>query len=204
MSRKFGMLQASCDDFESPLIISRQFKRIGGFYLKWTLVTTSTSTATQEKRFCVHVHVLEFYYLKISINLITMSNDICFFYPSELLRHDRQGRLRNKFFYKKWKFRIMPKVMNIWNVEQSTMLLMQSFYIPVSPYESPRKDTIARWVKNTLTEPGVNTKVFSSQSCTSSASSNAENMGVDLDNILKLSCRRQKSTFRRFYSKNLE
>ena len=37
------------------------------------------------------------------INLITMSNDTCTFYPSELLTHDRQGRPRDKFIYKKLK-----------------------------------------------------------------------------------------------------
>ena len=30
----------------------------------------STSTATQEKRFPVHVHVLEFYYLKMSVSTL--------------------------------------------------------------------------------------------------------------------------------------
>ena len=52
-----------------------------------------------------------------------------------------------------------------------------------SPYGPPHKDTIARWVKNTLTQAGVNTDIFSSHSCRSSASSKANNMGVDLDNI---------------------
>ena len=37
------------------------------------------------------------------INLITMSNDTCIFYPSELLKHDQQGRQRDKIIYKKLK-----------------------------------------------------------------------------------------------------
>ena len=63
-SRKFGMLQTACDSIENPLIIFRQFKCVGSFHLKWILVTTSTLTATQEKRFCVHVHVPSFIILK--------------------------------------------------------------------------------------------------------------------------------------------
>ena len=35
------------------------------------------------------------------INLITMSNGTCISYPSELLKHDRQGRPRDKNIYKK-------------------------------------------------------------------------------------------------------
>lgn len=34
------------------------------------------------------------------INLIMMSNDMCIFYQSELLKHDRQGRTRDKTIYK--------------------------------------------------------------------------------------------------------
>ena len=36
------------------------------------------------------------------VTLITMSNDTCIFCPSEPLKHDRQGRPRDKFIYKKF------------------------------------------------------------------------------------------------------
>ena len=37
------------------------------------------------------------------ITLITMSNDTCIFYPSELLKHHQHGHPRHKFIYKKFK-----------------------------------------------------------------------------------------------------
>ena len=49
-----------------------------------------------------------FYGLRIStfttfdVNLITMSKDTCIFYPSELLKKDRQGRPRDKIIYQKF------------------------------------------------------------------------------------------------------
>ena len=58
-------------------------------------------------------------------------------------------------------------------------------FTTVRPYGPPHKDTLARWVKNTLTQAGVNTSNFSSHSCRSSASNKAD-MGVDLDTILKM------------------
>ena len=45
---------------------------------------------------------------------------------------------------------------------------------------------------------------FSSHSCRSSASSKADNMGVDFDNILKMGCWSRQLTFWKFYSKELE
>ena len=59
-------------------------------------------------------------------------------------------------------------------------------------------------MKNTLTQAVVNTNIFSSHSCRSSASSKANNMGVDLDNILKMGCWSRESLYWKFYSKELE
>ena len=73
-----------------------------------------------------------------------------------------------------------------------------------SPYGPPHKDTIARWVKNTLTQAGVNTNIFSSHSCRSSATSKVDNMDVGLDSILKTGWWSRQSTFCKFYSKELE
>ena len=67
------------------------------------------------------------------------------------------------------------------------------------------KDTIPRWVKNTLTKAGVNTNIFSSHSCRLCASSKTNNMGVDLDNILEMGYWSRQSTFRKLlYSRELE
>ena len=41
------------------------------------------------------------------VNLITMSNDTCIFYPSELLKHDRQERPRDKIIYKRFENSIL-------------------------------------------------------------------------------------------------
>ena len=70
-----------------------------------------------------------------------------------------------------------------------------SLFTTVSLYVLPRKDTSGRFVKNTLTQERVNTKSFSFFSCRSSVSSKADNMGVNLDTILKMGCWRRQSTF---------
>ena len=91
------------------------------------------------------------------------------------------------------------KCMAEYNVADTKFL-----FTTVSPYGPSHKDTIATWVKNTLTQAAVNTNFFSSHSCRSSASSKADNMGMDLDTILKMGCWCQQSTLRKFYSKELQ
>ena len=79
------------------------------------------------------------------------------------------------------------------NVAHTTFL-----FTTVSPYGPPHNR------HNSLTQTGVNTNIFSPHSCRSSASSKANNMSVDLDNILKMGCWSRESTFWKFYSKELE
>ena len=137
-----------------------------------------------------------------------MSKDTCIFYPSELLKHDQQGRPRDKIIYKKSENpKLCPmaatkeylKCRAEYNVAHTNFL-----FTTVSPYGLPHKDIIARWVKNTLAQTGVNAKNFSSHSCKSSVSSKADNMNVDLDTILKMGCWSRQLTFQKFYSKELE
>ena len=142
------------------------------------------------------------------INLITMSNDRCIFYPSELLKYDWQGRPRDNIIYKKFensKLCPMAATKEYLKCRAECKIAHAKFlFNTVSPYGQPHKDTIARWVKNTLARAGVNTNIFSSHSCRSSAINKADNMGVDLDAIQKMGCWSRQSTFRKFYSKELE
>ena len=93
-----------------------------------------------------------------------MSNDGCIFYASEFLKHDWQGRSRDKIIYKKFEnSKLCPmattkeylKHRTEYNVGHTNFL-----FTTVSPYGPPHKYTIARWFKNTLAQAGVNTKIF--------------------------------------------
>ena len=95
-----------------------------------------------------------------------------YFYSSELLKHDQQGRARDKFIYKKFensKLCAMAATKEYlkWRAEHN-VAHRKFLFTTASPYSSPHKGTIARWVKNTLSQVGVNTNIFSSHSCISS------------------------------------
>ena len=140
------------------------------------------------------------------VTLITLSNDTCIFYPSELLKHDRQGRPRDKFIYKKFKnSKLCPIAATkeyLKRRAECNVAYKKFLFTTISPYGPPHKDTIARWVTHTLTQAGVNTNI-SSHSCRSSASSKADNMSANLDTILRMGCWSRQSTFWKFYSKEL-
>ena len=98
-----------------------------------------------------------------------MSNDLCIFYPSELLKYDRQGRPRDKIIYKKFEnSKLCPMAATkeyLKRRAEYSVAHTKFLFTNVNPYGPPHKDTIARWVKNTLAQAGVNAKCFSSYSC---------------------------------------
>ena len=82
------------------------------------------------------------------VNLITVSNDTCIFYPSELLKHDRQGRSRDKFIYKKFEnSKLCPTAATKENLKRRAEYNVphtKFLFTTVSLYGQPHKDTIAR------------------------------------------------------------
>ena len=59
------------------------------------------------------------------------------------------------------------------------------FITQVRPFKPASKDTIARWIRETLSKAGIDTSVFSPNSARSAASSTAKKGRVPIDTILK-------------------
>ena len=64
-------------------------------------------------------------------------------------------------------------------------------------------DTLARWIKNTLAECGINTGEYSAHSCRAAATSTASLKGISLGTILKSASWAGDSTFKRYYLKEI-
>ena len=85
------------------------------------------------------------------ISLITMSNDTCIFYPYELLKHDRQGKPRDKTIYKKFEnSKLCPMAATKKYLKRRTeynAAHTEFLFTTLRPNGPPHKDTLARWVK---------------------------------------------------------
>ena len=71
------------------------------------------------------------------------------------------------------------------------------------PYHAATKDTLARWVKNTMSLSGVDTAAFRPHGCRSASSSIAKNSGVQLHTILHSGQWATESTFYKFYQRQI-
>ena len=77
------------------------------------------------------------------------------------------------------------------------------FITQVRPFKPASKDTIARWIRETLSKAGIDTSIFSPHSTRSIASSTAKKGCVSINTILKAEGWRNMKTFGRFYDKEI-
>ena len=69
------------------------------------------------------------------------------------------------------------------------------------PYQAVSEDTIRRWIKQVLSNSGIDTNVFSAYSTRSASVSAANSKGVPLDKILSAGGWSHASTFSKYYNK---
>ena len=81
----------------------------------------------------------------------------------------------------------------------------EAFFVTYcKPHHAATKDTLARWIKDVLSQIGVDTTVFNPHSCRHSASSStAKSSGVPLHKILKSGQWATESTFYKFYQRQI-
>ena len=72
------------------------------------------------------------------------------------------------------------------------------------PYNKASTDTIARWIKETLGQAGIDTSKYKPHSCRHASTSAAKHHGVSIRTILKSACWARESTFKNFYLKDIE
>ena len=77
------------------------------------------------------------------------------------------------------------------------------FITQVRPFKPASKDTIARWIRETLSKAGIDTSIFSPHSIRSAASSTAKKGPVSINTILKTEGWRSTKAFGGFTIRTL-
>lgn len=77
------------------------------------------------------------------------------------------------------------------------------FISTIKPHQEAAKDTISRWVKETMTLAGIDISMYSAHSTRSASSSAASRAKVPLTSIMKAASWSQEDTFAKFYHKPL-
>ena len=147
---------------------------------------------------------------KFQASHLHVDTDIAIFTINALLKHDKPGRKREHVYFYRFPHNenlcpvklILDYKNRISNLNINTN---DGFFVTIGkPHRTPSKDTIARWIKETLEMSGIDTQAFKPHSCRSASSSKARANRVPIETILKSGNWKSKDVFHKFYEKQIE
>ena len=142
-------------------------------------------------------------------NFMTKSEETYVFYLGGTVKHSRDGVIPPEVDFHSFieepclcpvlALNEYHKKMKEW-ISKSDSKLFRSV---LKPHKQITKSTITRWIKEVLKLSGIDTTVFQAHSIRAASSSKAHNMGLSTNDILKKGNWSQKSTWQKFYHKNI-
>ena len=144
---------------------------------------------------------------KITQENMTLTDTECSFRFDNVLKHSRSGKSEPPMTFLAYpNDRELCPVQTIISFLQKRAELCPEPYLFITttkPYRRASSQTIARWIKRTMLEAGLNTNVYSAHSCRAASSSAAYLAGVGISTILKSASWSNVTTFKKFYLKEL-
>ena len=132
----------------------------------------------------------------------------CTFIPSKLLKHSRPS-----FVYKPVRYRAYPHNLLLCPVatineyvkrRESMNVQCDEFIITHGkPHKPAHSETMSRWLKEVMSESGVDVKIFKPHSCRSASTSAAIRGGIPVATILQQGNWSNVKTFSRYYNRDI-
>jgi len=142
----------------------------------------------------------------LDISTMEMTENKITFYITEVLKHTKPGRHQQPVEF--LAFEQDPSLCIVLHIKeylrrtsthrdnQSKLLLSY-----VKPFKPISKDTLSRWVKETLLQAGIDIKTFSAHSTRAASTSTAEAKGIPIQCIMDSAGWSNCTTFVKFYKK---
>ena len=146
--------------------------------------------------------------LNLKITNLYLTNEECSFTFDTVLKHSREN-----FNVDPIVFRAYPHDQKLCPVYHTKIYLnyrlslssnLGFFITTTKPYREASGATIARWIKETLMEAGIDTGKYTAHSVRGATTSAASLCGIDLQTIKKAAGWSTKGTFYYYYKKEIE
>ena len=124
------------------------------------------------------------------------------------MKHTRSGYHQQPLILRS--FPSNPSLCHVTNITQCIKFQLEKsadegfFITTVPPYKQCSKDTIARWIKETLSLAGINSGIYQAHSLRSVSTASASYKGVNLSTILKSANWTRNSIFKKCYKKEID
>ena len=147
--------------------------------------------------------------VSIDIDNVVIDQDRLVLLPNRTLKHSKPGNPLEPISYKRFSGNKKLCVVHCAEeylagrkelVSESTHRLLITFG---KPHREASPDTVSRWIKNALSNAGIDINIYKAHSCRAAAASKVQELGAPLHEILKHGCWKRKSTFTKYYSKDI-
>ena len=152
------------------------------------------------------------YIHSFSIGAMAMTKDTCTFYPTVLLKHSRPSFPGEPITYQKFPDDEQLCILSClreyldrrYELVQMQEITDKLLITHRKPHHAAHKDTVARWLKEILKDAGIDTTRFTAHTYRAASSSFLHEQQLPIDEILKRGQWTQKSTFLKYYRKDIE
>ena len=178
----------------------KTYEKVDKISLKYLTLKTVTLLALLTAQRCQTLHKLDLSTLQVLPSMIRIS-------ITTPLKTTRPGRHLGPI-----ELRAYPDNPSLCIVEHLTTYIDRTkplrglhtelFLSYQQPHKPVTKDTIARWVKVTLKNSGIDTSKFSAHSCRSAATSATKTAGLSLSEIVNSAGWTNAQTFAKFYDRS--
>ena len=131
------------------------------------------------------------------------------FLPSTLAKQSRQGKPIEEFFFPSFlpNTTLCPVSTLRTYLDRTSPLRGEETRVFVSlikPHKAVTSSTIARWLRTTLEQSGIDSSIFGAHSTCGASASAAVRGGITTEDILKAANWSSESVFQRFYHKEVD
>ena len=141
----------------------------------------------------------------LKLSDMVLSDDKCTFYITSLIKQSRVGKHLlpiELLAFKENESLCIIKLIKEYVCRTKDLRVDEYMFISFKkPYKKVSKDTVARWIKETMAKSGINTTVFKPHSTRSASTSAVAHKGAPIKCILDAAGWSRESTFGKFYKK---
>ena len=145
----------------------------------------------------------------IEIENVIITEDKLLLLPNKTLKHSKPGRPLECLSYKRFMENTNLCVVHCAEeyLKRRKLLVNGDTHKLLITYGKPHReassDTVSRWIKNELSNAGIDINIYKAHSCRAATASKAKDIGVPINEILKQGCWRRSNTFTKYYSKDI-
>ena len=125
----------------------------------------------------------------LKVTNIYITDTKCTFVFDEVLKHSRPKYCQKPLIFRAYpecpKLRPVKNLLNYLDIRLTKSSDPALFISTTKPYKPVSRDTIARWVKNTMKEANIDTGLFIAHTCRSVFTSKVKLAGLNINNNIK-------------------